>query len=953
MILPILSWWLVSSLLGAIALPLTWRLFSRLPDRGYGFIRALGILGCGYIYWLGASLRMVGPDLSGVLAGIALLTGLSAWIMASNWEQLSEWVRQNLRTIGAMEVVFLLAFVAWAIVRAYNPDIAATEKPMELAFLNSTLRAPSFPPPDPWLSGYAISYYYFGYVLLAAITQLTRVDPGFAFNLGNALWFALTAVGSYSLVFNLLSKRDGKPRWLAALLGPLFVLLVSNLEGFLEILHARHMLWEAGPDGGLTSAFWTWLDVEQLSDPPVSPPSWRPSRYLWWWRASRVVRDIDLQGAPIGIQPIDEFPFFSFLLADNHPHLLALPFALLAIGFALQIYFRGRVSDLRLRLVQLDGERLRRWLVIAVGVLLAAAVLRFATLDHSGASQSALAGIARVGALWIGALAIFAATLAIFSGELSLGLHAWELGFAAWLFGGLAFLNFWDFPIYLSLLLAVMVWHGRGKTLGEQMRRLAGTGLSLGILGALFYLPWYPSFSSQAGGVLPNLVFTSRLVHFLIMFAPSFVPLSVWLVMRFIQGRKPGEGRRFLTFTVGIPLLLMVSSWLVSGLAYVALQDDPQTVFAALSAMGVESLREAIIPILTRRLTSSWTSLALAAAIGLGVILLLRGQGEPHRAAESGQGELERAPWPFVVLLIGVGALLVLGPEFIYLRDLFSVRMNTIFKLYFASWVLWSLAAAYVVTELLPGGGGLLISIGVLAVLAPEVMALSESEANQSGIISLYVLAWIAWAAVVLFVVGRRVLASSSTPREWLRGLYFLVLIPAILGSFYPLQATLTKTNNFSYPEGPTLDGTAHLARFRGADYAAIQWIRANLETGVIAEAVGGSYTDYARISAHTGFPTPLGWEFHEVQWRGSAELQGSRGQDMRQLYTTPDWAAAEEIIRRYHISYVYVGPLEESAYSPIEVAKFDEHLNVLYETQDVKIYAVPGIGEVKRASTP
>jgi uncharacterized membrane protein len=149
------------------------------------------------------------------------------------------------------------------------------------------------------------------------------------------------------------------------------------------------------------------------------------------------------------------------------------------------------------------------------------------------------------------------------------------------------------------------------------------------------------------------------------------------------------------------------------------------------------------------------------------------------------------------------------------------------------------------------------------------------------------------------------------------------------------------------------LDGTAHLARFRGADYKAIQWIRENLEKGVIAEAVGGSYTDYARISAHTGFPTPLGWEFHEVQWRGSAELQGSRGADMRQLYMTPDWAAAEEIIDRYQIAYVYVGPLEESTYDPIELAKFDGRLDILYETEDVKIYAVPGEGGAQRASAP
>ena len=56
-----------------------------------------------------------------------------------------------------------------AYVRALNPNITFTEKPMEFAFLNSVLRTGSQPPGDPWLSGYAISYYHFGYVIMAIL----------------------------------------------------------------------------------------------------------------------------------------------------------------------------------------------------------------------------------------------------------------------------------------------------------------------------------------------------------------------------------------------------------------------------------------------------------------------------------------------------------------------------------------------------------------------------------------------------------------------------------------------------------------------------------------------------------------------------------------------------------------------------------------------------------------
>ena len=56
---------------------------------------------------------------------------------------------------------------------------------------------------------------------------------------------------------------------------------------------------------------------------------------------------------------------------------------------------------------------------------------------------------------------------------------------------------------------------------------------------------------------------------------------------------------------------------------------------------------------------------------------------------------------------------------------------------------------------------------------------------------------------------------------------------------------------------------------------------------GVIAEAVGGAYSAYARVSIYTGLPTVLGWGNHEGQWRDYA-LQGSRAQDIEALYTSP-----------------------------------------------------------------
>jgi YYY domain-containing protein len=51
-----------------------------------------------------------------------------------------------------------------------------------------------------------------------------------------------------------------------------------------------------------------------------------------------------VSGNPVEI--IDEFPFFSFMLGDMHPHVLALPFVFLALAIALNILFgTGRDED--------------------------------------------------------------------------------------------------------------------------------------------------------------------------------------------------------------------------------------------------------------------------------------------------------------------------------------------------------------------------------------------------------------------------------------------------------------------------------------------------------------------------------------------------------------------------------------------------------------------------------
>ena len=871
MILPIISWWLISTILAIAAFPIVWRILGRLPDRGYGFVRTFGLLLCGYGYWLGASLQILPNSFGSITLILLLIVGLGLYASRKHGSEIVTWLREQKKTLLVMELIFALAFVLWAWVRANNPQITGTEKPMELAFINAILRSDGFPPRDPWLAGYSISYYYFGYVLLSMMTRLSGVSAGVAFNIGNSLWFALVAVGSYSLLYNVLNRdRAGQPKFIAAFLGPLLTLISGNLAGFLEVLHSRNLFWITGSDGSLRSPFWTWLGLEDLERAPIGPPSWVPQRFLWWWRSSRVIRDLDLTGIPIGTQSIDEFPFFSFLLADNHPHLLALPVVLLALGFSMQIFFKPRSQAPHVAIKPKVLEDLRKYLIPIIAVF---ALLNLIQGFVGGGPELTLLKfvrglVSRIVLESIFFLGVFV-VYQFWRDRLPAPLSKVELIFGAWLFGALAFLNTWDFPIYLSLFALILFWQFRDQGFWRSLRSVTPTLFALIFLGVFFYLPWYPTFASQAGGILPHMLQPTRFPHFVIMFGPTLMPISIWLVHEVVKAWERVEWRWLLGLTIGIPLCLLFLSW---GLAAVILLGDGgamsmDTIFGTL---GVPSMAEMVRATLRIRSAGSWTALYLGAMIAGAVVVLRRRWGDIRSVG----------PQEWIAFVIIVGALLILGPEFLYLRDQFGLRMNTIFKFYFAAWILWSSAAGFVLVNLWRHRG-------------------------------------LRWLSVQMIAV-----------------------IPLLLGLVYPVLSLWTKTEQFDPSYGRSLDGSLHPSYMSSDDRDAVDWINTYVSQGIFAEAVGGSYTYYTRVSTHTGFSTVLGWPGHEGQWRGGYDEQGSRQDDIRQLYQSPDWLTTLDILNRYSIDYVYLGDLERHTYPPVFEAKFDAFMDLIYSNETVKIYA-------------
>jgi len=317
---PVFAWWLAILLLGLLAYPLIFSILRGLADRGYIFSKLLGILLLAYIAWFLASVHLLAfSSLSIWLIAVVLLpcsVALGLWQRHRLWA----FLRVHWRLLLLEEGIFTLAFLLFVGIRSLNPDLwhiyLGGEKPMELAFLNAVLRSSYMPPYDPWFSGGYINYYYYGYVIWGTIIKLTGIVPTTAFNLTIPTLFALTFTGVVSLLYSLTR------RWWVALLGGYFAALIGNFDGLIQL------------KGQIAAS------LVHLQPPAFS-----------YWQSSRLI--------PF---TINEFPFWSFLFADLHPHVMDLPIAVFMLGIA-ATFFLPMMEDGTL--AERRWERYGRYLLAA------------------------------------------------------------------------------------------------------------------------------------------------------------------------------------------------------------------------------------------------------------------------------------------------------------------------------------------------------------------------------------------------------------------------------------------------------------------------------------------------------------------------------------------------------------------------------------------------------------
>jgi uncharacterized membrane protein len=155
-------------------------------------------------------------------------------------------------------------------------------------------------------------------------------------------------------------------------------------------------------------------------------------------------------------------------------------------------------------------------------------------------------------------------------------------------------------------------------------------------------------------------------------------------------------------------------------------------------------------------------------------------------------------------------------------------------------------------------------------------------------------------------------------------------------GLIYPIFSIIDKTDSFKSIEW-SLDGNKYIAKSDPDEYEALTFLN-KVPDGVIAEAVGGSYSNYARVSKFSGLPTVLGWPGHESQWRGGTAEIGARETDIRDLYSIGSWENTIPILNKYAIRYIYLGNVERSAYAVAD-EKFYIHMQEIFGNETVSIF--------------
>ena len=644
---PLLTWIVLIVLIALAGIPLGFFVFRFLPDRGYLVSKTLGVLVLAWLSWMIVSLGITEATRPATLAifGLYLLLGVGAAI--AQRREIWRFVQSNRRLIAIEEGLFWVAFFYDVYVRSLDPDLwhptLGGEKPMDLAFFTAAARSPIYPPYDPWFSGGYINYYYFGQIVVGTLAKISGVLPTTSYNIVVPFLFALTAVGAFTAAFALIhrgAEAPGRAAVVGGVLASFMVCVLGNLGGFVQLVQQVAAASPVQPRialpglGGLAQFVIGAAEIVTGHQPFVI-------RQDWYWTSTRMLAMLGEQGTG----SINEFPYFTFLYADLHAHLIGLPFTLLAIALCVNVV-KSRGLLAHLPETRLTGSAL------AFG---APSVVAWREVDNpTGESAPATEQPRLSDSLGtIGTLVAAGLTL-----------------------GALYPINTWDFPTYLGLMalsLAIPWYLSSRLTKGGLVTLVARLAI-IAVLARILYQPFYAYFQSFYSGV--HAIDEKSSVTWFLMINGLFVVMmiSYLLVQGWVFYRRTAIVRAAKLYVAKwdlLPRALELQRALVK-------RWDSREVFAVYAIVWL-----AIIV--------AGTVLFGMALTGVLIVLLMAALALGLRRDVSAED-------CFVIFLFATGLALAIGTEQVAI-DGDVGRMNTVFKFYEQIWVLWGVASAVAIVR--------------------------------------------------------------------------------------------------------------------------------------------------------------------------------------------------------------------------------------------------------------
>ncbi|MEJ5308690.1 MAG: DUF2298 domain-containing protein [Anaerolineae bacterium] len=811
-IIAVIAWWLFLTALGLTAFPWLYYAFPALRYRGYGLGRAVGLLLWSYLAWLLSSIHLLPHTRLLLWAVFLLCAAVAAWFVYRRQDVFRAFFREHWRDLLRLEVIFAVLYVGWVGVRFLNPDlwhpVSGGEKPMDFAYLNAVIKSTWFPPYDPWFAGGTMNYYYFGFVMVGSLIKALGIVPSVGYNLAVPTLFAMTGVGAYTIANNL-AGGDRKRGHRAGILGLLLVLILGNLGelrllflGFQEIGNIDFESLIPGYPAVVSAIVGLWEVLMKGKTLPF--------RAEWWyWNATRVIPFAEGE-----VGAINEFPAFTFLYADLHAHMMALPLTQVALAIALQ------------------------W-----GL----------SVDHAPPLSK------RTWRDYVQRCIPRPVPTVILAGLIA---------------GALRATNTWDWPTYVALM-SVAAWltffskpERKEPTVADDTEKAAdaieGDMPTGNAAGPIF--PYYKLLTPIVFFLLGELLF----LPFTANFAAAYSSFSLWKGSRTPFGIYLIMHGQFL-----FPLLVLA---VVRGrvLLHRIWQERNE---GTLLALGMVALGMIVLggTLLLMGVPLAWAVIPLGT---VAMLLVVDPYSTPHT----------RQLWMWVGTALALSLLVE-----IYVLDGDIGRMNTVFKFYLQVWMLLGLSAAVAVERI--------ITYAFMNYRTDKASPLAHIPYSLSDAVSVVMAILLAGAAL------------------------------------YPAMAIPAKIRDRWAKEAPrTLDGMAYMkyavqyendARIPlEADYRVIRWLQDNIHgSPTIMEGQGArEYLWGGRISIYTGLPTVAAWRWHSVQQRmtmpsGTVE---ARQADIKYFYYTTDADYAMEILERYNVQYVILGPYERAYMLAEGLPKFD-----------------------------